>query len=171
MGGIASVATTAIQALNTVNTVVKAFDKYDGASGSRAYDQTKELQKVQMQSERERTALEKEQIRLTGENAESERRAALRRAVARQRAQYGASGTGSADGSAQAVLLGLFDESDEERTQRESLDALKTGAINQNLAQQKRINTLQLTQMKERDRLKKYSSAFDFAGTLGGIIL
>lgn len=169
MGGIASVATTAIQALNTVGTVAKAFNSYEDNSGRRAYDQMKGAQAVQMRNAKEQAALEKEQLRLTSENADTERRAALRRAVSRQRALYGSSGTGSGDGSAQAVLLGLFDESDGEKTEREALDALKNRAVDQGIAQQQRINTLQLSQLKERNRLNKISAATDLAGSLGGI--
>lgn len=161
MGGIASVATTAIQALNAVNTVVGAIDGYRENSGSRVYEQTKAMKDLELRQQKENAALQKEQIRLTAESTDAERRAALRRAVARQRAAYGSSGTGSSDGSAQAVLLGLFDESEEERAQRESLDALKTSAIDQGVSQQQRINTLQLTQLKERNRLKKVGSTID----------
>ncbi len=169
MGGIASVATTAIQALNTIGTVAKAFNSYDDSSGSRAYDQMKGAQSVQMRNAKEQAALEKEQLRLNAEGADAERRAALHRAVSRQRALYGASGTGAGDGSAQAVLLGLFDESDAERTEREALDALKTKAVDQGIAQQQRINTLQLSQLKERNRLNKISAGTDLIGALGGI--
>lgn len=119
-----------------------------------------------MQIAQEDAALQKEQMRLTSEQAETERRAALRRAVARQRAAFGASGTGASGGSAQAVLLGLFDESEEERSQREALDNLKSRAGDQGLVQQQRVNTLQLAQLRERDRLKSASS---FMGLLDKI--
>lgn len=166
MGGIASVATTAIQALNAVNTVVGAIDGYQEKSGTRAYDQAKTMNDLELRQKKEDAALQKEQIRLAAESTDAERRAALRRAVARQRAAYGSGGTGSSDGSAQAVLLGLFDESEEERAQREALDALKTTAIDQGVSQQQRINTLQLTQLKERNRLKKVGSAIDLVTSI-----
>lgn len=163
MGGLTSLATTAIQVLGAANSVAGTLQNYQDRSGNRAYDQLKAQSDLSLQNAAEQAALQKEQLRLTGEQAEVERRSALRRAVARQRAQFGASGIGSSGGSSQAVLLGMFDESDEDRQQRESLDALKTSAIDQGYAQQTRINTLQLTQLKERDRLKNVSA------TLGGL--
>ncbi|HEU4839583.1 MAG TPA: hypothetical protein VFS88_09280 [Micavibrio sp.] len=114
--------------------------------------------------------MQKEQLRLSTEQAEGSRRAALRRAMARQRATYGASGIDSGNGSAQAVLLGMFDESEEELQQRNALDALKTAAIDLGVSQQQRINTLQLTQMKERGRLKNVGSALQSARDIGGIV-
>lgn len=163
MGGLTSLASTAIQVLGAANSVIGTLDNYQSRSGQRAYEQMKQQSDLVLQNAAEQAALQKEQIRLTGEQAEAERRAALRRAVARQRAQFGASGVGTSGGSSQAVLLGLFDESDEERRQREALDALKTNTVDQGYAQQARINTLQLIQLKERDRLKNAS------GILGGL--
>ena len=166
MGGIASVASTAIQALGAVNTVLGAVNSFQKKSGREDYSQTKALNDLKLQQERERANLEKEQISLSKVQAEKERQSALRRAMAKQRAQFGAGGTGSSDGSAKAVLLGLFDESDEERSQREALDTLKTRAIDTGVAQTQRINTLQLSQLKERNRINKYTSAYDSLSTL-----
>lgn len=170
MGGLTSLASTAIQILGAANSVVGTLEDYQSRSGNRAYDQLKEQSDLALQNAAEQAALQKEQIRLTAEQAESERRSALRRAVARQRAQFGASGVGSSGGSSQAVLLGLFDESDEDRRQREALDSLKTNAVDQGYAQQSRINILQLTQLKERDRLKRVGSALGGLKDAGSII-
>jgi hypothetical protein len=147
MGGLTSLASTAIQVLGAV-------DSYQNRSGKKDDREAQQQINVSNQNAAEKVALEKEQIRVSSEQADGERRAALRRAVARQRAQFGASGVGSNSGSSEAVLLGLFDESDEDRRQRESLDSLKTASVDQGYAQQSRINTLQLTQLRERSRLK-----------------
>lgn len=88
-------------------------------------------------------------------------RDALRRAIARQRAQFGASGIDMDSGSAQAVLLGIYDENDEKRAQREALDSLKSNILDNNYANQQRVNTLQLTQLKERNKLKKTGSVLE----------
>ena len=166
MAGFTSFATTAVQALGAVNNVVGAVDSFNKNSGKEELKQTKARQNLDLQNKQEDAALQKEQIRLSAEQTENERRAALRRAVAKQRASAGASGTGSSDGSGRAILLGLFDESDEERAQRESLDTLKSKAIDTNINQQKRINTLQLSQLKEKNNLSRFTSAFDSASSV-----
>lgn len=170
MGGLTSLASTAIRGLSIANALIGSTNDYYDNSGQRAYEQMKAQSDLSLQNARERAELEKQQIRLSAQSAESERRAALRRAMARQRAQYGASGISSGDGSAQAVLLGLFDESEEEARQREALDALKTASVDQGVAQQRRINTLQLTQLKERNRLNKVQSQLGAAADIGGMI-
>lgn len=170
MGGLTSLASTAIQALNVANSVIGTIDNYQDRSGNRQYDQIKAQNAIALQNAAENAALQKEQIRLSSEQAETNRQAALRRAVARQRAQFGTSGTGSTGGSAQAVLLGMFDESEEELNQRNALDALKTASVDQNYSQAQRVNTLQLTQLRERDRLKNLSSTLNAAKDIGTII-
>ena len=169
MGGLTALASTAIKGLTIANSLVGLVDRYQD-TGKRDYDFAKAQSDLSFRNAREQAALQKEQIRISGEQAETSRRAALRRAMARQRAQFGASGIGSGSGSAQAVLLGMFDESEEELQQRQTLDSLKTAAINQGVTQTQRINTLQLTQMKERDRLKNLGSALQSASDLGRII-
>ncbi len=62
---------------------------------------------------------------------------------------------GSGSGSAQAVLLGLFDESEDERTKREELDSLRLTALDQNIGQSRALNVLQRTQLAERQRLMR----------------
>ncbi len=170
MGGFTTLASTAIQALGAVDALLGVVDNYQERSGDRQYDQLKAQSDLSLRNAQEQAALQREQIRLSAEQTETNRRAALRRAMARQRALYGASGTGSGGGSAQAVLLGMFDESEEELQQRMALDALKTASVDQNLAQQQRINTLQLTQLRERDKIKNLRGTLSSAKDLGTII-
>lgn len=169
MGGLTSLAATAVQALTAANALVGVADRYRN-SGQRDYDYAKAQSELSLRNTREQAALEREQLRLSSEQSETNRRAALRRAMARQRAQFGASGTGSGGGSSQAVLLGMFDESERELQQRLALDFLKTAAINQGVSQQQRINTLQLTQLKDRNRLKNIGSTLQSAQDLGSVI-
>ena len=166
MGGIASVATTAIQALGAVNTVLGAVNTFQKDSGRESINQAKALNDLNLQQQRERAALEKEQLKLSADQVEKERQSALRRAVARQRALFGSGGTGSSDGSARAVLLGLFDESDEDRAQRNALDTLKTKAIDTGVSQSQRINALQLSQLQQRNNINQFTSAFNGLSTL-----
>jgi hypothetical protein len=170
MGGFTSFATSAVQLLGAANSIVGFADSLRDVSGRDDYKAQQRQNDLMLQNARENAALQKEQIRLTAEQAETERRAALRRAVARQKAQFGASGVSMDGGSSQAVLLGLFDESEEERAEREALDNLRTVSINQNVAQQQRVNTLQLTQLRERNRLGAIGRSLESAQTIGNSI-
>ncbi len=98
--------------------------------------------------------LDRQKIAKDATASEEARRRALKRAVARQRASFGSSGVGSAGGSSEAVLLGLFEESEEEKEQRESLDSLRFSAIDQSLSNTKNTNTLRRTQLQERQNLQ-----------------
>lgn len=101
-------------------------------------------------------ALARQEIAQEAGNAETARRAALKRAVARQKVSLASQGVSSADdGSAEAILLGLFQESETERGARARLDGLRAQAIGQNLAQKQALNVLQRSQLAERQRLEQ----------------
>lgn len=112
-----------------------------------------EAQNAGLQKAEEQAGLDRAKITADAQNAETARRAALKRAMARQKVQYGASGISAADGSGEAVLLGLFEESDQERQAREKLDGLRNQAIDLDIADRNRINVLQRTQLQERQKL------------------
>ncbi|MCF8496732.1 MAG: hypothetical protein K9G62_08740, partial [Alphaproteobacteria bacterium] len=121
-----------------------------------ALRQLQEQQKLQQSQIEAGTAIERERLTLSAQTAEDARRTALRRAVARQRAQFGASGTGNAGGgSGQAALLGLFDESEDELRSRERLDSLRSQALDQDLSNRASLNVLQRTQLQERQKLDR----------------
>lgn len=131
-----------------------------------ALDQLKQRQSLQQQQAAADAALSRQNIALNAENSEEERKKALRRAVSRQRANFGAQGISSGGGSAQAVLLGLFEESDAEKKKREQLDALRLNAIDQDLGQKNSLNVLQRTQLKERNKLSTITGYGDTFGDL-----
>ncbi len=161
MASIIPVATQALALFETVNTVANVFDNSKERSQQQALQQLQQQQGLQQQQSAEDAALNRQEIQVQAERAETERRNALKRAVARQRAQFGASGVGSSGGSSEAVLLDLFEESDEERISREQLDQLRNQSIDQNLLQQNSVNTLRRTQLAERQRLLNNSSTLD----------
>lgn len=99
-------------------------------------------------------ALDRQRIAQDTNASEADRKRALKRAVARQRANSGAAGTSGLGGSSEAVLLGLFEESEEEKSRRDSLDNLRFSAIDQSLANRSATNTLRRTQLQERQRLQ-----------------
>jgi len=168
MASVIPVATQAISLFQTVATIAKVFDDSDVQRDDQALRQLEQQQKLQQQQSAQDAAIQKEQIATNAKLAEDKRRVALKRAVARQRAQFGGRGVASGDGSSEAVLLGLFEESDAERESRERLDKLRTQVIDQNLAQQSRVNTLQRTQIAARNSLSNQSNTLDDISTILG---
>ncbi len=170
MAGLSGIAPV-IQGLSIVSGLVDTVSGYNDQSEAQdlALKELQQKQQAELRVAKENAALEREKIKLESESAEKERRDALKRATARQRAKFGASGIDTnAGGSAQAVLLGLFEESEEERQEREALDNLRLNALDTDLAQRKRLNVLQQTQLKERQKLSNVSNANSFAqGLLG----
>ena len=117
--------------------------------------QLQQQQSLDMAQAAQDADLQRQQLAITEQNADETRQRALKRAVASQRAKFGASGIGSTGGSAEAVLLGFFDESEEERQQRERLSQLKTTALDTDLTQKNSINVLQTSQLKQQQQLDR----------------
>lgn len=140
------------QSVLSTASAVQALANPD-ASADLALEQLQAQQALQATQLAQQTALEKEQIALETKQAEEDRVSALRRAVASQRATYGSSGVGSTGGSSEAVLLGLFEESEADRAQRAASDALKVKALDQEVAQYNSLNLLQATQLAEKQAL------------------
>ncbi|MCE7887217.1 MAG: hypothetical protein DYH13_06920 [Alphaproteobacteria bacterium PRO2] len=86
--------------------------------------------------------------------AENERIQTLRRAVARQRARFGAQGIGNNGGSSEAVLLGLFEESEQEKLKREQMDNLRNQSARLDVEGRHSLNLLELTSQAERRNLE-----------------
>ena len=131
---IASGLTTLVGALNTANQIAASVQTLSGKSPERqeqdlALKQLQERQALSAAQLAQNNALESERIALQSAQDEQDRRAALKRAVARQRASFGASGLNQNSGSSQAVLLGMFDENEDELAQREQLDTLRNRAL------------------------------------------
>lgn len=120
-----------------------------------AMKQLREQQKLSEAQAAEDAAREREKIAADTAAAEDTRRAALRRVVASQRAKFGAQGLAPESGSADAVLLGLFEESDAERARREELDTLRRAAIDSDLTGQRSVNLLQSAQLAQRQSLER----------------
>ncbi|NCT40940.1 MAG: transporter [Alphaproteobacteria bacterium] len=158
---IASGLTTLVGALGTANQLAGTIQTLSGNSPQRqeqdlALKQLQERQTLSAAQLAQDNALERERIALQGAQDEDDRRAALRRAVARQRASFGASGISQdSGGSSQAVLLGLFDETETDLAQREQLDTLRNRALDLDSAQNKSLNLLQATQLKQRQDLNR----------------
>ncbi|MBX2834760.1 MAG: transporter [Micavibrio sp.] len=161
MGGMTPIATglTSIAGtLGTLNTIVSTVQTLSGSSadsGDLALRQLQERQALEMKKAAADTAIAREKMALEAASSEEDRKRALKRAVARQKASFGGQGISSANGSAQAILLGLFDESEDEAQTRAKLDGLKSAALEQDLGNRASINVLQRTQLAQRQKLDK----------------
>lgn len=176
MGNIAPIASQAVNAFQTANKIIsvirpvanvigRGIDFFDDDStrSELTAKQLQDSQRIQEQQAAQKVSLEKQEILVKAQDAEKKRREALKRAVSRQRARFGSSGVTSNGGSSEAVLLGLFEESDTEKQQRERLDSLKTSALDQGLSQQRRVNTLQRQQLQQSQKLKRQVSPLEAA--------
>lgn len=165
--------TPVITGLTTLTTAVSAADKLIGLTRDPYEAQRKALRAEQDLALQQLTAQQAMNEQLSARDAELQRqklaadtlaaedirRAALRRAVARQRAQFGGGGFSSGEGSAEAVLLGLFEETERDRTTSARLDALRSAAIDQSLTDQRALNVLQRAQLQERQALARITAA------------
>ncbi len=124
------------------------------ASQDLALAQLKAQQKLQNRQLKQDAELDRARVLASAEEAESQRKAALKRAVARQNAQFGSSGVSRDGGSSEAVLLGLFEESEDERKEREKLDNLRLKAIDLNVSGNKQKNILEATQAAQQRQLE-----------------
>lgn len=166
-----------ITGLTTITTAISAADKLIGVTRGFARDpyeaQRKALRAEQDMALQQLTAqqamneqisvreaeLQRQKLAADTLTAENNRRAALRRAVARQRTQFGGNGFTGGDGSAEAVLLGLFEETEQDRASSARIDTLRRAAIDQSLGNQRALNMLQRTQLQERQALERLATA------------
>lgn len=159
--------TTAISAADRLIGVTRGFggDPYEAQRQALRAEQDLALRQLTAQQNlNERQAaqeadIQRQKFAADALAAGNNRRAALRRAVARQRAQFGGSGLTGGDGSAEAVLLGLFEETERDRADSARLDTLRNAALDQSLNGQRALNVLQRTQLQERQALARLSPA------------
>jgi len=84
-----------------------------------------------------------EQIRQAQEVQSRERQAQLRRALATQRARFGAQGIAGTGGSADAALSGMEAEAQRQEADAQSLNDLRVGRIGDQIDWQRRRNLLE----------------------------
>lgn len=163
MGGFSNVMT----GLSLVSNLAGGISSYN--DGRRQEEAALKAMQARQQADYQKAAqdaaLKRTEIEQEAQKAEAQRKEALKRAVARQRALFGGSGISSSSaGSAQALLLGLFDESEEEKLRREELDKLRYQALDNDLAHRKRINVLALNEEREKQQIGR---ATDLAQMFG----
>jgi hypothetical protein len=172
MGAISSFVTGITSAVGAVKSVVQlvenpaSLNPLNTSSNLIAQQQSlalKQLQQKQQADEQNleaQTALQKEQIAASGQSTQDQAQAALIRAVAKQRADFGAQGVSSGDGSGQAVLLGLYDQTDAQAEDRQRIDNLRNAAIDQNVADRYNLDVLQRTQLQQQQKLQRVAEGF-----------
>lgn len=183
MASFATPALTALSTLNTVRRTVGTVRDIFGPDPNRAVERQRELarererqltgyrQAVETRQLRDAQDLEAadrrrdlearaERLALEGAEGERQRRRALRRAVARQRAQLGSQGISAADGSGEAILLGLVREADEDRKQSARLDRLRLKDLEADEQSAYRRNLLELTRLADRQRIERLASGY-----------
>lgn len=171
MGQIVSAVAQIQPYLGAVSTVLNVVNDFDNARSAEkearkslereqnlALKQLKALQKNQTAAAQQNAALERSKISAETEQIEKDRQAALRRAVARQNNMLASKGFSTSDGgSAEAILLGLFEESEEEKASRQKYDTLRQQALDLGLSQKKSANILARQQLKEKQELERAS--------------
>ncbi len=95
-------------------------------------------QKASRDVEKTETAAQVQQLQYAQAIEDKERRGRLRRAVAAQRARFGAQGI-SSSGTANAVLGGLAAETDREISQQSAITQLRTNTITDDYARRKSL--------------------------------
>ncbi len=122
-----------------------------------ALQQLKAQQKLQSRELQQRAELDRNRLDLESAQQDNQRRRALKRAVARQNVRFGSGGISRDGGSAEAVLLGLFEESEEDRRERERLDTLRSRAIDLDISTDRSRNVLEATQLAQQQQLERLS--------------
>lgn len=159
MGTLASTLTQVSSTLGTLNTISQSVQQLTGDTTQRKSQdlamQQLQASQAQEKAEADRNAkIESQKIALQAEQDADRRRKALKRAMAKQNAARGASGAG-AGGSGEAVLLGLYNESEDEAKQREDLDKIRYNALDNDLYTLSERNILEQSQLAEKQRLQR----------------
>lgn len=168
MAGLATPALATLSTLNSLRGGVRDVrrltggrDDDDDAEAILAATQAQDLAQLQAGQAGDLAALqaanrsEAERIAAQAAETERQRRNALRRAVGRSRARLGGQGLSSADGSGEAILLGLIDDSAAEAGSSQRLDSLRLRTLAEREEAANRRNLLELSQLQERQRLER----------------
>lgn len=124
------------------------------------YEQLRARQVVESQAGDADAGNRQAELAARAQEDERRRKDALRRAMGRTRAGLGAQGVTSADGSGEAILLGMVGETELEQQEALRVDTLKRQAIQQEVENRRRRNLLEQAQLAERQRLEFMSRYF-----------
>ncbi len=161
MGGLTSLASTAMSALSLANTALGAVNSYKKNSGQQDYEEARQKVALDNAALQREAALKKETYRIEQEANEQDRRNKIRKLMAEQRARYGSQGIGSGDGSSQARLYGLLNMSEDEQKREDEAYTIRNKIIDQGVGYDQSVNTLQLTQLKERNKMNRVGALYN----------
>lgn len=161
MAGFTSFASTAMSALSLANTALGAVNSYKQDSGLQEYKEAKQKAALDNAALQREAVLKKEANRIDQEASEQDRRNKIRKLMAEQRAKYGSQGIGSGDGSSQAYLYGLLNMSEDEQKREDEAYTIRNKIIDSSLDSDQRVNTLQLTQLKERSKMNRLGALYN----------
>jgi hypothetical protein len=169
MGSLVSNLASAVPALSTGLQVARSFNQAaageaDAKARSQALADRRDAVLAEDEMDRERTVAANQELadsagRQTGAleaeqaAAERARKLALRRAIAASNASAAGRGVAPGDGSGEALLLGLTQESDAEGMESARQSALKADAIRAAATAQAQANLLELDQAARKRRL------------------
>ena len=168
---VSSIGSPALGTVTQLASAVGAFDQSDAKRRREeqiaqqklalALAQLQQNQAAQLSNLETQIGLDRQKLEADSQAAEEQRLSALRRAMARQKTQFASQGLSSGgSGSSEAVLLGLFEESEDERQERARLDEIRNRALDHEFSAQKSLNVLQRSQLKERQRLQRALSDY-----------
>ncbi len=151
MGGLTTALGPILQIGSALGTAVSAVAPF--YQDSQRNKQAAEKSKLDYQQALAAANLQKQQQALQDQKDETTRRDLLRRSMAKQRAEFGSSGIGSGGGSSEAVLLGMFDESDAQRALREQMSSLRDAALDQSVNDKNQLNLLLQQQLQQSQNI------------------
>ncbi len=169
MGGITTPVLATLGAVNKVERAVKGTKSLLGG-GSKARRREREQLEAEQAAEtadltarqeadradlQRENAREAERIQAESDIAEAKRKRSVRQETGSLRAQLGAQGISSGDGSGEALILGRLNAAEEERQGAARLDALKRAALSDEEEALNRRNLLELTRAQEKQRLER----------------
>ena len=161
MGTLTPVLGTLTKTLGALETISSTVDTFSGrdekiyrARQDQAMRQLQQNQAQSMQETQAKAESQRQELAIKAEEESKRRRNALRRAVARQNVKRGAGGI-STSGSNEAILLGLYNDAEEDKSYASALDSLRYNSIDQNLSNLQSRNILSRTQLAEKQRLDR----------------
>lgn len=169
MGGLSSAVSSLSNVASVVGTVSSLANNVNALSGNLGRQQEKDLaaqqslalaqlkskQDADLNAQAASVALQKQQLAAQAQSDSDSRTLTLQRAVARQRAAFGEDGVSPADGSGQAVLLGLYDNAATDAADSGQITTLKNAALDQGLSDARSANMLELTQVRQKQNLQR----------------
>ena len=169
MGGLSSAVSGLNSVASVVGTVNSLANNVNALSGNLQHEQEKALaaqqdlalsqlktqQAAALKAQTASVALQQQQLSAQAKAASDAQTLTLQRAVARQRAAFGADGVSSGDGSGQAVLLGLYDDAATQAGDDDAVTNLKAAALDRGLADSQASNVLELTQLQQKQNLAR----------------